>query len=88
MAKKSLLPLVYLGNNSIAIGSTAATKEGSESIAIGSNTVAKQQSVALGSNAKVGSKGIAIGYTANVVAEYGIAQGYGASSTKTDAIAV
>lgn len=77
-----------VGNNSIAIGNTAQTKDGKEAIAIGSNTVAKQQSVVLGNEANAGSKAIAIGYTAKVTSEGGIAQGYGASSTNTDAIAL
>ncbi len=77
-----------VGNNSIAIGNTAQTKDGKEAIAIGSNTVAKQQSVVLGNNATAVSKAIAIGYTASVSSEGGIAQGYGASSTNTDAIAL
>lgn len=77
-----------VSENSIAIGNTAQTKDGKEAIAIGSNTVAKQQSVVLGNEANAGSKAIAIGYTAKVTSEGGIAQGYGASSTNTDAIAL
>lgn len=77
-----------VGNNSIAIGNTAVTKDGSEAIAIGSNTVAKQQSVVLGNEAAAGSKAISIGYKAKVTAQYGIAQGYEASSSNTDAIAL
>ncbi len=77
-----------VGNNSIAIGNMAQTKDGSEAIAIGSNTVAKQQSVVLGNEAAAGSKAISIGYKAKVTAEYGIAQGYEASSSNTDAIAL
>lgn len=77
-----------VGNNSIAIGNTAATKDGSEAIAIGSNTVAKQQSVVLGNEATAGSKGIAIGYNATVTHQNGIAQGYKASSSDTDAVAL
>ncbi len=77
-----------VGNNSIAIGNTAATKDGSEAIAIGSNTVAKQQSVVLGNQAAAGSKGIAIGYNAKVTHQNGIAQGYKASSSNTDAVAL
>lgn len=77
-----------VSENSIAIGNTAQTKDGKEAIAIGSNTVAKQQSVVLGNEANAGSKAIAIGYTAKVTSEGGIAQGYGASSSGTDAVAL